>query len=117
VPEHLQRAAILGQAGGVWATSQGYELSSAEQKAIVNTLKTLKNPEGAQAQGIRLAGEKFFTILVTERSVYGKKGANGCVLVLTKQAVLVAEYEAPVQQHEAVGVVEGLADHLTLAGY
>ena len=43
--------------------------------------------------------------------------ADGCVLVKTKQAVLVAEYVAPVQQPEAVVVVEGLADYLKSVGY
>jgi profilin len=43
--------------------------------------------------------------------------ADGCLLVKTKQAVLVAEYVAPVQQAEAVKIVEGLADYLISVGY
>ena len=43
--------------------------------------------------------------------------ADGCVLVRTKQAVLVAEYAAPVQQQEAVKIVEGLADYLIGVGF
>ena len=42
---------------------------------------------------------------------------NGCVLVKTTQAVLVAEYDAPIQQTEATVVVEGLADYLINAGF
>lgn len=43
--------------------------------------------------------------------------ADGCVLVKTKQAVLVAEYVAPTQAGEATPVVEGLADYLKSVNY
>lgn len=42
---------------------------------------------------------------------------DGCVLVKTKQAVLVAEYTAPTQAPEATPVVESLADYLIGVGY
>ncbi|KAF9781332.1 profilin [Thelephora terrestris] len=110
----VKKAAILGQAGGVWATTAGYTLSPEEQKAVINAFK---NPESAQSSGVRLAGQKFFTLSVSDRSIYCKKQADGCLLVKTKQAVLVAEYVAPVQQAEAVKIVEGLADYLISVGY
>lgn len=92
-------------------------------------------PEQAQASGVRLAGQKFFTLQCNARSLYGKKQAStaeippttfladtfleadGCVLVKTKQAILVAEYVAPVQAPEATPIVEGLADYLISTGY
>ena len=43
--------------------------------------------------------------------------ANGCVLVKTAQAVLVAEYEAPIQQTEATVIVEALADYFISVKY
>lgn len=43
--------------------------------------------------------------------------ADGCVIVKTKQAILVAVYHAPVQQSEATMVVEGLADYLIGVNY
>ena len=43
--------------------------------------------------------------------------ADGCVLVKTKQAILVAEYRAPLQAAECTPVVEGLADYLISVGY
>jgi len=110
----VQKAAILGLLGGVWATTAGYTLTAEEQKNVVNAFK---NPEAAQSSGVRLAGRKFFTLSANERSIYGKKQADGCVLVKTKQAVLVAEYIAPIQQPEAVSVVESLADYLINSGY
>lgn len=48
---------------------------------------------------------------------YWRNQANGCVLVKTTQAVLVGEYQPPIQQPEAVDVVEKLADYLISVGY
>ncbi|KAF9647097.1 profilin [Thelephora ganbajun] len=110
----VQKAAILGQAGGVWATSTGYNLSPEEQRAVIAGFKDLAT---IQASGVRLGSQKFFTLSASDRSVYGKKGPDGCILVKTKQAILVAEYVAPIQQPEAVNVVEKLADYLISVGY
>jgi len=110
----VQKAAILGQAGGVWAISKGYDLSTQEQRDII---ESLKNPKSVEGKGIVLGGQKFFILTVTPKCVYGKKGPNGCVLVRTNQAVLVTEYTPPVQHTEAVVVVEKLADYLISVGY
>ena len=42
---------------------------------------------------------------------------DGCVLVKTKQAILVTIYKAPIQAPEATPVVEALADYLIGVGY
>ncbi|KAI0059376.1 profilin [Artomyces pyxidatus] len=110
----IAKASILGRAGGVWASSAGYSLSHDEQKAI---LSGFSNPAQLQASGFRLGGQKFFTLQANERSIYGKKAADGAVVVQTKQAVLVAEYVSPTQAGEATTVVEGLADYLISVGY
>ncbi|KZT02849.1 profilin [Laetiporus sulphureus 93-53] len=110
----VSKAAIIGLSGGVWASSPGYTLSTQEQKDIV---AAFNNPAAAQANGIRLAGQKFFTLQANDRSIYGKKAADGCILVKTKQAVLVTEYITPLQAPESTPVVEGLADYLISVGY
>ncbi|KAL8283939.1 hypothetical protein RQP46_005371 [Phenoliferia psychrophenolica] len=110
----VNKAAILGQAGGVWASSPGYDISTEEQAAIVGAFA---DPSSAQANGIRAAGVKFFTLTANERSVYGKKAAAGILCVKTKQAVLVAEYPEGVAPSDATVVVEGLADYLLGVGY
>ncbi|KAK0489312.1 profilin [Armillaria novae-zelandiae] len=110
----ISKAAIIGQQGGVWATTAGYSLSPEEQNAIINGYK---NVSTVQASGIRAAGQKFFTLQANERSIYGKKAADGIVIVKTKQAILVAEYIAPIQAAEATPIVEGLADYLISVGY
>ncbi|BGP19343.1 hypothetical protein JCM10213_006849 [Rhodosporidiobolus nylandii] len=110
----VTKAAILGQQGGVWAQSAGYDLTAEEQAAIV---KAFADPSAAQASGIRAQGAKFLTIRADDRSVYGKKQADGIVLVKTTQAVLVAEYAHPVMPGEATKIVEDLADYLIGVGY
>ncbi|TRM57411.1 profilin [Schizophyllum amplum] len=110
----VQKAAILGQAGGVWASSPGYTLSAEEQKAVI---AAFADPVTAQSQGLRLAGQKFFTLSANDRSIYLKKAADGAVIVKTKQAILVTEYAAPIQAPEATPIVEGLADYLISVGY
>ncbi|EJD07866.1 profilin [Fomitiporia mediterranea MF3/22] len=110
----ISRAAILGLQGGVWASSAGYNLTAEEQKAVVDSFA---RPDEAQAHGVKLAGQKFFTLQASDQHVYGKKGADGCVLVKTKQAVLVTEYTAPIQAGEATTIVEKLADYLKSVNY
>ncbi|KPV72699.1 uncharacterized protein RHOBADRAFT_17918, partial [Rhodotorula graminis WP1] len=110
----VTKAAILGQQGGVWAQSQGYNLAPDEQNAIV---AAFNDPSSAQASGVRAAGTKFLTIRADDRSVYGKKQADGIVCVKTTQAVLVAEYSHPTVPGEATKIVEDLADYLIGVGY
>ncbi|TCD68130.1 profilin, required for normal timing of actin polymerization in response to thermal stress [Steccherinum ochraceum] len=110
----VNKAAIIGLAGGVWASSPGYTLSAQEQSAIV---QAFHDSGAATASGVRLAGQKFFVLQANDRSIYGKKQADGCVLVKTKQAVLVTEYTAPTQQVESTVIVEKLADYLIGVGY
>ncbi|KIO32639.1 hypothetical protein M407DRAFT_241334 [Tulasnella calospora MUT 4182] len=111
----IAHAAILGQQGGVWATSPGFTLSPQEQSAIVGAWNDL---DRIQANGVRLAGTKYFTIQTTPgRSIYGKSRADGCIIVKTKQAILVTVYNAPVQAAEATPVVESLADYLISVDY
>ncbi|KAI6033208.1 profilin, partial [Pisolithus orientalis] len=120
----VSKAAIIGQSGGVWATSPGYNLSPAEQKAIVNAFT---NPAETQANGVRLAGQKFFVLSVDVLTgqILGKKGASscfirradGCTIIKTKQAILVTEYKAPIQHPESVPIVVSVADYLKSVNY
>jgi len=110
----VSKAAILGLAGGVWATSAGFNLSAQEQATIIKAHNDL---DGTQAHGIRAGGQKYFTLQADERSIYGKKSADGILIVKTKQAVLVAIYEAPLQAPEVTPIVESLADYLISVGF
>jgi len=113
---NIAEAAILGLAGGIWAISPNFKLSDAEQ-ATIRTAFDKNKHEQTQSKGIVAAGQKYFTLQVDERSIYGKKMADGIICVKTKLAVLVAVYKAPKQAAEATPVVEGLADYLIGLGY
>ncbi|KAF8638456.1 hypothetical protein AX17_002190 [Amanita inopinata Kibby_2008] len=110
----VTKAAILGLQGGVWASSAGFTLSPEEQKAVVSAYA---NQGRTQSSGLRLAGNKYFTLSVNDRSIYLKKAADGAVIVKTKQAILVGLYSAPIQAPEATPIVENLADYLISVGY
>jgi profilin len=110
----VSQAAILGLAGGVWAKSEGFQLSSDEQKAIISAFN---NPDGVLASGLRIANEKYFGVRTEDRSIYLKKGGDGAVLVKTTQAVLLGIYKAPLQASPATVTVEKLGDYLVNAGF
>ena len=48
-------------------------MSAEEQKAVVGAFA---NPAETQAHGIKLAGQKFFTLQADTNHVYGKKGVR-----------------------------------------
>ncbi|KZT55624.1 Profilin/allergen [Calocera cornea HHB12733] len=110
----VSRAAILGLRGGVWATTNGFTISPEEQKAII---EVFNDPTVAQDRGVRVSGYKFFTLVADKAKLYGERETKGIILYKTKQTVLVAEYDAPIQNPEAASVTESLADYLTSAGY
>ncbi|KAJ5822628.1 Profilin-1B [Penicillium robsamsonii] len=110
----VSKAAILGLNGGVWAISEGFQLSSEEQNAVVSAFQ---NTSQTQAKGLKLNGQKYFAVQVSNSSIYLKKGANGAIIVKTTQTAVVAVYESPIQQAESAPVVEGLGDYLRSNGF
>ncbi|KAG7571240.1 hypothetical protein FFLO_00752 [Filobasidium floriforme] len=111
----IARGAILGQKGGVWATSAGYTLSKPEQDFLVKT--AFNTPGEAQAHGITLAGIKYMCLQATDEELLGRKGEKGCIIMKTKQAILVAEYDPPVIVGDANVVLAKLAKYLKDSGY
>ncbi|MFC6880379.1 MULTISPECIES: profilin [Actinomadura] len=109
----VSRAAILGQQGGVLATSEGFALSAQEQQAII---EAFRDPAAVLATGLRLAGIKYFAWSADPGIIIVRKQADGAILVKTRQTVLVAVYQAPTMAQEAMPVVESLADELVNAG-
>ncbi|EIW75545.1 profilin [Coniophora puteana RWD-64-598 SS2] len=116
----VARAAILGQQGGVWAVSAGYNIAADEQKTIIDAVSKIEasfKENTIPVSSLTLAGRKFIITRPEARSLYGRKQQDGIVVVKTKQAILVAEYQPPTQAGEATVVVEGLADYLIGVGY
>ncbi|EGG06816.1 uncharacterized protein MELLADRAFT_35827, partial [Melampsora larici-populina 98AG31] len=111
---HFSDAAILGQAGGSWASSSNFQVSPEEQSALT---RGFEDQSTVQASGVHLAGVKYLTLQANERSIYGRKGGAGCICVKTKQAIIVAIYKAGAQPGDATKCVEQLADYLIGTGF
>ncbi|KZO90800.1 Profilin/allergen [Calocera viscosa TUFC12733] len=110
----ITRAAIIGIAGGVWGISGGYYLTPAEQKSIISAFDT---PKAVYASGLILNKRKFLATYADDQKFYGLKGGEGCVLVKTTQAVIVAEYDDPSQAAEVKVIVEKLGEYFKNIGY
>ena len=105
----VAKAAILGHDGSTWATSAGFAVSADEAKKLFSGFT---DASGLRASGIYLAGQKYLTLRADDRSIYGKKGAAGCICVKTGKAILVGVYDENTQPGQAANVVEKLADYL-----
>ncbi|OQO01328.1 hypothetical protein B0A48_12883 [Cryoendolithus antarcticus] len=117
---NLDKAAIFNSEGNsVWATTPGFTVSPQEMAAVVAAYKDpgTDGVKKVQSEGLYIGGERFVVIKADERSVYGKKGREGVVIVKTTQALLVTHYPEAVQPGVAANTVEQLADYLIGVGY
>ncbi|CAK1359844.1 hypothetical protein CBER1_08906 [Cercospora berteroae] len=118
---NVDRAAIFNSEGNsVWATSAGFTVKPEEMQAVVAAYKDKGDEQGVkkvQSEGLHIAGERFVVIKADDRSIYGKKGREGVVLVKTTQAILVTHYPETVQPGSAANTVEQLGDYLIKVGY
>jgi len=115
---NVDKAAIFSAAGdSKWAASHGFDISAAELKTIVDSYRDTKDVKDVQGSGFYIAGSKYMTLRADDRSLYGKKGKEGIIIVKTTQAILVAHYPETVQPGNAVTTVEQLGDYLVGVGY
>ncbi|PSK56003.1 profilin [Elsinoe australis] len=118
---NVDKAAIFNSEGNsVWATSAGFNVSAAEMKEVVTAYKDKGDANGVkqvQSSGLHVNGERFIVIKADDRSLYGKKGKEGIIIVKTTQAILVTHYPENVQPGSAANTVEQLADYLIGVGY
>jgi profilin len=110
----VAQACIAGLDGNVWAKSEEFNVLPEEIKKIV---AGFADKDGVQMSGVRIGGEKFIYISSDDKLMRAKMGKRGLHIVKTKQAVVVALYEDPVQPQQCAIVVEKLADYLISCGY
>jgi len=114
----VDKAAIYSVAGDSrWAGSAGFEPSGAELATIVSSYKDPDTDKKIFGTGFHIGGEKYLTIRAEDRSLYGKKGKTGIIIVKTVQALLIAHYPDTVTDQQAATVVEKLADYLIGLNY
>ncbi|KAI9736343.1 MAG: profilin, required for normal timing of actin polymerization in response to thermal stress [Cirrosporium novae-zelandiae] len=115
---NVDKAAIFNSEGtSVWASSPGFVVEKSEITEIVDAYKDKSEVKGVQSQGLHVGKERYVVIKADDRSLYGKKGKEGIVVVKTQQALLVTHYPETVQPGAAANTVEQLADYLIGVGY
>ncbi|KAI9926132.1 hypothetical protein ASPWEDRAFT_43512 [Aspergillus wentii DTO 134E9] len=91
------------------AGSPGFTISPQEIAALK---ASFADPSSVFGTGITVGGEKFVCIRADDRSIYGKKGKEGIVIVKAASAVMIAHHGKDVQTPNAANVVEGLVDYI-----
>ena len=84
---------------------------------MVAAYKDTSPVKQVQSNGLRIGGERYVVIKADDRSLYGKKGKEGIVIVKTIQTILVTHYPETVQPGAAAKAVEELGDYLIGVGY
>lgn len=110
----VSKACIAGHDGGIWAKSEGFDVTKEELAKLVQGFD--KN-EILTSGGLTLANQRHIYLSGTDRVVRAKLGKTGVHCMKTQQAVIVAIYEEPVQPQQAASVVEKLGDYLITCGY
>jgi len=115
---NVDRAAIFDTKGeSVWAASPGFTVAPAEIKEVIEAYNDKADVKKCQSNGLHIAGERYVVLKADDRSLYGKKGREGIVIVKTTQAILVTHYPESVQPGAAANTVEQLGDYLVSVGY
>jgi len=108
----MEKAALIGHDGSVWATSAGFNVTEGKQIS-----ELFNNPPNAFSAGISAGGVKYLGIKADSNSIYGKKGTGGIVMVKTGQAIVIGVYNDKLQPGNAANVAEKLGDYLRENGY
>ncbi|KAJ2895553.1 profilin, required for normal timing of actin polymerization in response to thermal stress [Coemansia aciculifera] len=70
-----------------------------------------------RGSGLRLGGDKYFTLGATPEELHFKCGAKGVFCAKTKQAIIIALYPDTVQPGNASKTLGDLTDYLKGLGY
>ncbi|KAJ0421111.1 profilin [Aspergillus carlsbadensis] len=110
----FDKAAILSvDFSGIEASSPGFTISPQEIQALGSAFS---NSEYAMQNGFTIGGEKFFAIRADDRSLYGKKGKEGAVVVRTVSCVMIGHHNESAQTTNAAAALEKVADYINGAG-
>ncbi|KAI9372324.1 profilin [Aspergillus egyptiacus] len=106
----FDKAAIISyDFSGVEASSPGFTISPQEIQALGSAFG---DSNYAMQNGFSIGGEKFFAIRADERSLYGKKGKEGVVVVRTASCIMIGHHGEAVQTTNAATAIEKVADYI-----
>ncbi|RAQ46639.1 profilin [Aspergillus flavus] len=113
IQQGLAHAAFIGEDLVVWASSEGFNLSEAERRAMFDAFE---NQDHFYESGLDLTGRHFHPAAADDRIIRVVQEGNGAMLVRMKGFIIVGEYGnlAPAQGQYFINKV---ADQLTAAGY
>ena len=112
---HMHSACILGLAdGGYWAYG-GDHVPQPDEAAHI--IKAVNNPDFARENGIRIGGQKYFTLRADKGLIYCKLGAGGATIAAGAQAVVIGVYGEGQAPGDCNVTVEGIAKYLKEQGY
>uniref|UniRef100_T1IN74 Profilin n=1 Tax=Strigamia maritima TaxID=126957 RepID=T1IN74_STRMM len=110
----VTQAAIAGHDGNVWAKSEGFNVNKEE---LAKVLTSFDDTSILTSSGVKLAGERYIYLSGDDKIIRAKRGKIGVHVMKTKQAMVVALYEDPIQPQQCALVVEKLGDYLVSCGY
>ncbi|CAJ0577440.1 unnamed protein product, partial [Mesorhabditis spiculigera] len=115
---HIERAAIVGVDGSVWARTEGdkqFAATEAELKSLVTGFNT---PDQVPARGADLEQIHYVVPRADDTVIFGKKDKTGFFAAKSQQAVLIAIYKGDsAEGTEVRSAVEKLSQYLASTGY
>jgi len=97
-----------------WARSPDFKISPDEMKKL---LDGFNDPSGLYAEGFHIDGGKYTVIQANDKTIRGKQGKKGMIIVKTTQALLLAHHPDTVTTNNCVNTVEALGEYLVGVGY
>jgi len=112
----VSKAIIAGHDGTLWAKSENIEYSKDEMVKLVTSFPPEEQLKLAMT-GVYCGSEKYIYLSGSESVIRCKKGKQGFHAMKTKQAVLVAIFDEPIQHPQVASVVENLGEYLISQSY
>ncbi|KAF2761899.1 Profilin/allergen [Pseudovirgaria hyperparasitica] len=105
---------------GILAASPGYLVTQdelAEIRRIFADAGTGPSIQRARNDGFRVAGTTYKAVKGDSRSLYGRQGRQGIMVVNTNTAIFFVHYPESSSHSETANLIEQLCDYLISVGY
>lgn len=110
----VKHALIAGFDGNIWAKNDAFCPSEEE---MCKVFRGFADKTPLQMNGMHIGGERYVYLSGDDKIIRAKKGKIGLHCMKTKQALILALYEDPIQPQQCATVVEKLGEYLESCGY
>lgn len=107
-------AAVVGNEGGVWTTSPGFNVTADEVKALIGGFS---NPSVFQMNGVNVGGTKYMYLQSDDSQIQAKKAATGVSIAKAGKCIIIGTYGDGQQPGNCRTNVERIRDYLVSSGY